>query len=75
VWDVERRTELRVLPAQSDWPTALALAPDGRSVAVGRYDGSVSLYDLASGRLQADLLKPAAPTARAAGYATDRSQR
>ena len=65
VWDVEKRTELRVLPAQSDWPTALAL--NGQRLAVGRYDGSVSLYDLASGRLQADLLKPAAPTARAAG--------
>ena len=67
VWDVEKRTELRVLPAQSDWPTALALAPDGRSVAVGRYDGSVSLYDLASGRLQADLLRPATPAAQTAG--------
>ena len=73
VWDVEKRTELRVLTAQSDWPTALAL--HGQRLAVGRYDGSVSLYDLASGRLQADLLKPAAPTARAAGaYGTGRSK-
>jgi hypothetical protein len=35
----------------------VAIAPDGARLAVGRYDGSVSLYDLESGRLQADLLR------------------
>jgi WD40 repeat protein len=57
VWDVETRSELRLLDAQSDWPMALAIAADGARLAVGRYDGSVSVYDLESGRLQADLLR------------------
>jgi hypothetical protein len=38
---------------------AMAVAPDGARVAVGRYDGSVSVYDLASGRVQAELPRPA----------------
>jgi DNA-binding beta-propeller fold protein YncE len=58
VWDMEKKTELRTLPDQTDWPMAVAVAPDGARVAVGRYDGSVSVYDLESGRLQADLLRP-----------------
>jgi WD40 repeat protein len=78
VWDVETKAELRVLPPQGDWPTSLALAPDGRRGAVGRYDGSVSMYDLASGRLRAELLRPPPPRGDArssGGYATQRGER
>jgi WD40 repeat protein len=56
VWDVESRTELRLLDGQTDWPMAVAIAADGMRLAVGRYDGSVSVYDLETGRLRADLL-------------------
>ena len=59
VWDVDKKAELRVLANQTDWPMSVAIAPDGSRLAVGRYDGSVSMYDVESGRLQADLLRAA----------------
>ena len=60
VWDVDTRAERRVLGEQSDWPMALAVSRDGARVAVGRFDGSVSVYDLASGRREVDLSVPRA---------------
>lgn len=59
VWDLDKKAELRVLADQTDWPMSVATAPDGSRLAVGRYDGSLSVYDLESGRLQADLLRAA----------------
>jgi len=50
IWDAETGQQLRVLSPQSDWAQALAFSPDGRQLAVGRYDGSVSIYDTVSGR-------------------------
>jgi WD40 repeat protein len=49
LWEASGR-ERRVLGPQSDWPQALAFSPDGTRLAVGRQDGSVSVYDTASGR-------------------------
>ncbi len=43
--------------AQSDWPAALAFSPDGKRLAVGRLDGSLDVYDAASGK-PAPLPKP-----------------
>jgi WD40 repeat protein len=40
---------LRVLPPQSDWPTALAFAQDDKVLLVGRLDGTVGFYDPATG--------------------------
>ena len=39
-----------MLAAQSDWAQALAFSPDGRRLAVGRYDGTLSLFDAATGK-------------------------
>jgi WD40 repeat protein len=50
VWDVDSLTEQRVLERQPDWSPALALDPSGQSLAIGRFDGSLALYDAASGR-------------------------
>ncbi|MEO8024854.1 MAG: WD40 repeat domain-containing protein [Bryobacteraceae bacterium] len=36
--------EVRVIDGQSDWANGLAFSPDGRSLAVGRYDGSITVY-------------------------------
>jgi hypothetical protein len=41
--------ELHALPAQPDWPAALAFADDDKLLLVGRLDGSVGYYDPASG--------------------------
>ncbi len=50
VWDAEPMTERVELERQSDWAPALAVSPDGKSIAVGRLDGSVALYDAAGGQ-------------------------
>ena len=38
----------KVLDNQPDWVEALSVSPDGKWLAAGRYDGSVSLYNLAN---------------------------
>ena len=60
IWNADTWAELRTLDRQSDWPQALAWSPDGRTLAVGRYDGTVSLYDSATGKRSADPIRPAA---------------
>ena len=37
---------IRVLPDQSDWVAALSISADGKRLAAGRYDGTLSVYDL-----------------------------
>lgn len=45
VWDLPDLRPRSDLPAQSDWPLALAVRSDGRQLVVGRYDGSAALFD------------------------------
>jgi WD40 repeat protein len=51
IWDADTMTERFELERQSDWAPALAVSPDGKSVAVGRLDGSLAFYDVATGAL------------------------
>jgi hypothetical protein len=51
VWDAEPMTERVELERQSDWAPALAVSPDGKSIAVGRLDGSLAFYDTTSGQV------------------------
>ncbi|MBM3727266.1 MAG: hypothetical protein FJW40_17810 [Acidobacteria bacterium] len=37
--------ELRAIGGQSEWVNGLEFSPDGKWIAVGRHDGSLSLYD------------------------------
>ena len=37
-----------MLNDQSDWVDALAISPDGKWLAAGRYDGTLSFYDAKS---------------------------
>jgi hypothetical protein len=53
VWNAPDMSPRRVLEAQPDWPTALAFALDDKVAAVGRLDGTVQLYELASGQAAA----------------------
>jgi WD40 repeat protein len=54
LWDATTWQPLRTLDAQSDWAQAIAFSPDGQLIAVGRYDGTVSIYEAASGRRRFD---------------------
>ena len=49
-WDAETLTSLKALDKQTDWVQAISISPDGKSRAAGRYDGSVSVYGLATYR-------------------------
>ena len=40
MWDAETGKGVACFGVQSDWAQALAFSPDGRRLAVGRYDGS-----------------------------------
>ncbi|HEY8506288.1 MAG TPA: hypothetical protein VIL46_17000, partial [Gemmataceae bacterium] len=56
VWDTARMAERRALPAQPDAVLALALRPDGKQLALGRYDGVAVALDAATGSQTARLL-------------------
>jgi hypothetical protein len=45
VFQTDGLAELKALK-QPDWPLALTVAPDGKSFAAGRFDGSVEIYPL-----------------------------
>jgi WD40 repeat protein/mono/diheme cytochrome c family protein len=57
LWDAETLKEQRELEKQSDWIAALAISPDSGSLAIGRLDGSLGLYEAKSG----SLVPPPAP--------------
>jgi WD40 repeat protein len=59
-WDAAKMTESKVYPRQPETVLAMALRPDGKQLAVGRFDGAASLVDTASGNGIAQLL-PAKP--------------
>jgi len=43
--------ERHVLPPQSDWAPALAFSPDGKRLAVGRMDGTHTIYEVATAKV------------------------
>lgn len=45
LWDVATLRPLAALGGQPDWPLAVAVSADGGKAAVGRYDGSLAIYD------------------------------
>jgi WD40 repeat protein len=60
IWNADTGAEVRTLERQRDWSQALAWSPDSAHLAVGRYDGTVAIYDVASGRRIADPIAMAA---------------
>jgi WD40 repeat protein len=50
IWDAEQMQERAVLEKQPDWPPALVFIGDER-VVVGRLDGSLGVYQTATGKL------------------------
>ena len=67
-WDALTLKETAVLPARPESVLSFALRPDGRQVAVGRFDGVAELLDAATGRP----LKAVATPKPAPASATDR---
>lgn len=62
-WDARRMVERTVYPVQPDTPLSFAVRPDGKQLAIGRFDGALVLLDEATGKAQAQPLplKPRPP--------------
>jgi WD40 repeat protein len=62
-WDTERMVEHQVYDVRGDTPLCLALRPDGKQLAVGRFDGALLLLDEKTGKVVAQPLpvKPKPP--------------
>jgi WD40 repeat protein len=56
LWDAQEMRVRRALEAQPDWPTALAFTKNS-SIAVGRLDGTLKLYDFAASELRSESKK------------------
>jgi WD40 repeat protein len=48
-WDAETLIETHEAERQSDWVFGMAYSPDGKRLAVGRYDGTLAIYDALTG--------------------------
>jgi hypothetical protein len=51
-WDAARMVERKVFARQPEAVLSLAVAPDGKQLALGRYDGVLVLLDAATGTVQ-----------------------
>jgi len=51
LWDLATLSPRTALPEQPDWPLAVALSRDAKRLAVGRYDGSIDVYDPSTGKV------------------------
>jgi WD40 repeat protein len=54
-WDIERMVERKVYGRQPETVLSMALRPDGKQIALGRYDGVVVLIDEATGKVLAEI--------------------
>jgi WD40 repeat protein len=63
-WDAAKLVEALVYPPQKETVLSLALRPDGKQVAVGRFDGVLQLIDTDTGKVTGEPLpeKPKPPT-------------
>ena len=50
-WDVAKLSEIASLPAHPETITSAALRPDGKQLAIGRFDGVLQLLDPATGKV------------------------
>jgi WD40 repeat protein/DNA-binding SARP family transcriptional activator len=55
LWDVGTRKAFRVIPVGQHGAAGVAFSPDRRTLAIGRSDGTDALYDLRTGKKEADL--------------------
>lgn len=52
IWNAEEMVERHLLEQQSDWPVALAVAPDSQSFFVALLDGGFARYATETGQIQ-----------------------
>src|SRR5262245_36409254 len=59
-WDTSRMVERKVFDRQPETVLAMALSPDQKQLALGRYDGVVVLLNAEAGRVEREIGTPAA---------------
>ena len=60
MWTLESLAPREAIPSQADWVQALAFSPDAKRLALGRYDGSLGLWDVTSRKMGAVLRESSA---------------
>jgi WD40 repeat protein len=65
--DAKTLDPLRVVDHQPEWVQALAISPDGRWLAAGRFNGTLSLYDVKNDKVPASQWTVFTPRQPAAG--------
>ncbi len=55
-WDAARMVERRVYPRQPDTVLSLAVRPNQKQIAIGRFDGVLKLLEETTGKVEAELL-------------------
>lgn len=55
VWDARQMKERLILEIQPDWVHALAFVAGGKTIAVGRMDGTLGFYDTLTGKAKTQL--------------------
>jgi len=58
LWDAETLRERQFAAVQPDWVLDLAMSRDGRWLVAGRYDGSLTVYDLKGETAARDFILP-----------------
>jgi len=74
VWNADSCVEQQLLEQQSDWPVALAIAPDSQSLVVARLDGTVARYRAETGELMPPQPPPKAVLASVAPRGIERGR-
>lgn len=64
LWEAESMKEKFLLEKQPEWSAALAFAGDSQSFVVGRFDGSLAVYQTADGKKAKDLKPMPKPPAK-----------
>jgi hypothetical protein len=66
VWDPEPMALRQALPTQPDWTTGLSLLPDGKTLVVGRLNGTTETYSIAPPQAHASAAELASSDAKQA---------
>jgi Tol biopolymer transport system component len=74
-WDAGTLAERTAFPKQPDAALALAVRPDGKQLALGRYDGALLLIDPADGKVTAEPLPVKAKSPQVARLSPDAGPR
>ena len=75
IWNADTMTIRQTLEKQPDWASGLAISADGRTLVVGRIDGSLGIYQLAPPAAETERPLVAAGRSAAAKSITARSRR